>query len=75
MKLEQYTFIYQHHNGSKVYENSEGVKRIKFDGQTFRTHAEVQRYKEEHPDRLTKDESNNDPYHLTNDDWIMLKGE
>ena len=79
-EIKEYTFIYKHHNGADVYESATGEKYIKFDDLVFRTIGEVNKYIRENHVRLNQEKNKeqakqNDPRHLTNDDWKMLKGE
>ena len=77
---KQYNFIYQHHNGAEVYEAADGKKQIQFDGQVFRTIGEVNDYiKKNHVElslkKQAEEKRQSDPHYLSNEDWMMLKGE
>ena len=84
---KEFIFIYQHHNGSLVYEAADGEKYIKFDDLPFETIGAVNEYKEVNRVRLAKqqiaaerkqeriEKSKESHNQLSNEDWNMLKGE
>ena len=77
-EIEEYTFIYKHNNGAKVYESSDGKKQIRFDGLVFRKISEVNKHIEKNRIRLNQEKAKQkkfeeDPHYLTNEDWQKLK--